>query len=226
MLLTPPSWGFVQANFHTQITDAVFPIITYLGKRESFGLLYRWCSCLQKMPAVRSADALRHAGRLSHRRGADQEYCVPSPALPAISGICCHAHSAAGVLLLSLRTVPPPCRRHSAVRLLQKMGVSAFVLAFLIALSRVFLICTLPHRCAGRCGAGDSFGLLTLFVYRHAVRPKLNKRQTSDPFLLFFSICLSQRNPQSGFFPGLRSFFFIDVMPFADRKAHFLVFSP
>ena len=24
--------GFVQANFHTQITDAIFPIITYLGE--------------------------------------------------------------------------------------------------------------------------------------------------------------------------------------------------
>ena len=57
-----------------------------------------------------------------------------------------------------------------------KRQVSAFVLAFLIALSRVFLFVHYPTDVLAGVALGILFGLLTLFVYRHAVRPKLNKK--------------------------------------------------
>ena len=170
--------GFVQANFHTQITDAVFPIITYLGEAGivwialSLVLLFtkkcRLCGVLMlcaMLGAFLTGEVLIE-NIVCRPRPCQQfpEYVamlIPPPGSYSFPSGHSSSSFAAATVLFGFS---------------KKWGVSAFVLAFLIALSRVFLFVHYPTDVLAGVALGILFGLLTLFVYRHAVRPKLNKK--------------------------------------------------
>lgn len=170
---------FVQSTCHNLITDTLFPFITYLGELGCFWivvalvLLFRektracgilmlltmLCTCLLGEVLIKNIIC---RPRPCHDYPGAVEMLVPIP--DAYSFPSGHSSSSFGAALILFSYS-------------KKWGIWAFVLANLIAFSRIFLFVHYPSDVLAGILLGLLFGTLNLWVYRRVVVPKLEKRQ-------------------------------------------------
>lgn len=171
---------FVQQHFHNGFTDAVFPVITNLGEAGFFWIILALCLMIGKKYRICGLLMLLAmlGAFLTGELLLKNIICRPRPChdypdyvqmLVAVphsfsfpSGHSSSSFAAAAVLFA-----------HS-----KKWGIPALVLAFLIAFSRVFLFVHYPTDILAGTALGLLFALLTLFVYRRVVQPRLAKRRS------------------------------------------------
>lgn len=171
--------GFVQENLHNPVTDAVFPVITYLGEAGIFWILLslgllvwrktRSCGFLMLLAmlgAFLTGEVILK--NIVCRPRPCQEYpdfvtmLIPPPGSYSFpSGHSSSSFAAAAVLF----------------RFSKKWGAAAFVLAALIAFSRIFLFVHYPTDVLAGTALGIFFGLLTLFLYEKVFLPRWKDRQ-------------------------------------------------
>lgn len=167
--------GFVQANFHNPVTDELFPVITYLGEAGVFWIVlslvllfykkYRHCGAV--MLCAMAAGFL--IGELLIKNIA----CRPRP---------CNEFPEYVAML-----IPPPQSfsfpsGHSASSFaaatalfcfFRKWGIAAYILAALIAFSRIFLFVHYPTDVLAGIVLGVAMALLAVLIYRKLVLPRL-----------------------------------------------------
>lgn len=171
-----PVLDFVQRYLHNPVTDAVFPLVTYLGELGACWLFtalvllfmkkYRRAGLL--MLAAILAATLLGEGLLKHiiRRPRPFQYFGPDPGFLLIappggysfpSGHTCASFAAATALF----------GQH------KRQGAPAYILAALIGFSRVFLWVHFPSDVLAGAILGTLAGVGVTLLYELALLPRL-----------------------------------------------------
>ena len=173
-----PILCFIQDSCHNPVTDAVFPFLTYLGECGACWLFLSLIFLFMKK--YRRAGVLMLAamllGVVLGEGILKNVICRPRPfqhfglALEALlidppsgwsfpSGHSCASFAAATALFLQHR----------------KEGMLAYVLAFLIAFSRVFLLVHFPSDVLAGALLGVLLALISTAAYNRWVEPRLGQ---------------------------------------------------
>lgn len=170
-----PVMAFIQQRFHNPVTDAVFPLITYLGELGAcwiflslvllFMKKYRRAGVL--MLAAMLLGALLGEGLLKHLLCRPRPFQYYGMACPLLidppsgfsfpSGHSCASFAAATALFL----------RH------KREGALAYLLAGMIAFSRVFLFVHFPSDILAGALLGVLCALLVNAIAKSRVEPRL-----------------------------------------------------
>lgn len=171
--------GFVQTYFHNPVTDTIFPIITYLGEAGMIWILIgvtllffkktRLCGFLLLVAML--------GGFLTGEVFLKNVICRPRP---------CHDFPNYVSMLIPIPGSYSFPSGHSASSFaaatvlfyhFKKWGIAAYVLAFLIAFSRIFLFVHYPTDVLAGTALGFTFAAITLFLCYKVILPAIKNRK-------------------------------------------------
>lgn len=169
--------NFIQTHCHNAVTDAVFPIVTYLGEGGLF-----WVASALLFIIFGKKSGWRLTGFLM--LGAMLAGLLIGEA--ALKNIVCRPRPFHGLLEYSLLIAPPSgwsfpsghsCASFAAATVVflrdRRWGAGALALAAMIAFSRVFLFVHYPTDVLAGAALGAACGLGVAIAYKRLARRKV-----------------------------------------------------
>lgn len=169
--------GLIQENLHNAVTDAVFPIVTYLGEAGCFWILLSLILLLFKKTRKCGIYALCAValGFLLGELGLKQLLCRPRPFQTVSGDIRLLIPFPGGYSFPSGHTTASFAAATVCFKFSKKWGGAALVLAALIGFSRVFLFVHWPTDVLAGAALGIGSALLILWI-----SPKIEAKRRKD----------------------------------------------